>query len=76
MLEEVRRIVSAANDPGLNTTGQAGSPSGQSSLIGGLIETNGISSRFTRPDRGERMATLWMPRHCLRESLCRRHWVP
>ena len=58
-LEEIRRHVSNPAKQGMDTTGQAGVLTGKSaSVIGGLIETNGVSSRFTRPDRGEKIGYI------------------
>lgn len=59
LLEEIRRRVSNPAKQGMDTTGQAGVLTGQpASVIGGLIETNGVSSRFTRPDRGEKIGYI------------------
>ena len=59
LLEEIRRNVSSPSTQGIDTTGQVGFLTGQStSLVGGLLETSGISSRFTKPDRGEKIGYI------------------
>ncbi len=54
LLSEIRRLVPDPSAQGMDTTSQAGSPG--VSVVGGLLtDGNGISSRFTALDRGEKI---------------------